>query len=264
MNKRFYIINCRFDDWIPLIKKCTNILHVRNIKLIPKSINSKIILFEPNDHKLYSNDKRAILKTDINSINTLNDKCLFTMFMMENFPENIPKTLYVSRNLQNGTKIKYIADDLSENSTIKMIEKEAFGNAGTTVRIVDAINKNLDDVVVTQYIEHAEFYTGHILIKNGTILKQIYFKGNTNNVLNYIQHGAIKNYTVVEEKDLGADTDIFGKIFKKLNYTGLTSANFIIIDKKIILFEINPRPGGSLIHNEKYFKEFIAAIMNTY
>ena len=54
-----------------------------------------------------------------------------------------------------------------------------------------------------------------------------------------------------------SDDIIFSCIFNDLNYSGFACADFTIHNNKIIIFEINPRPGGSLIHNEKYLNIFL-------
>lgn len=58
--------------------------------------------------------------------------------------------------------------------------------------------------------------------------------------------------------------NIFNKIFKKLDYSGFACANFIINSNKILIFEINPRIGGSLIHNKEYFMKFLNKLYNLY
>ena len=54
---------------------------------------------------------------------------------------------------------------------------------------------------------------------------------------------------------------IVDQIFKDLNYSGFAVCDFIIVNDRIVIFEINPRPGGSLIHNEKYLNIFLDKLL---
>jgi predicted ATP-grasp superfamily ATP-dependent carboligase len=74
-----------------------------------------------------------------------------------------------------------------------------------------------------------------------------------NNNKNLIKKGGITNYTVLD--DINYNT--FENIFNHLQYTGFASSDFIIKDNKIIIFEINPRLGGSLVHNKLFINKFI-------
>lgn len=51
-------------------------------------------------------------------------------------------------------------------------------------------------------------------------------------------------------------------IFDNLKYSGFACIDFTIKNENIIIFEINPRPGGSLIYNKKYFDKFIDTIIS--
>ena len=57
------------------------------------------------------------------------------------------------------------------------------------------------------------------------------------------------------------DVEIFKDIFKMLNYSGFACVDFTIVNEIPYIFEINPRPGGSLIRNETYFNRFITKLM---
>jgi len=257
----YYITDCYFVDWAIPITKHTKILYATKITDVPHGPNIKIIPMDVRSCNNLYGDKRVAFEINKGAIDTLNDKCLFAIFMMEHFPDHIPTTVYLSRVLDSGEKIEY---NNEYNKSIKLIEKPARGYASIDVVLIETLENTKPNIIVSEYIDHEEFYTGHIFVHDGHIIKQIYFKGHTNGVLNYIQRGIIRDYVAVTEFELGADTDIFSKIFTKLNYTGLVSTNFIIVNQKIIIFEINPRPGGSLIYNDQYCSEFFQTIMDTF
>ena len=82
------------------------------------------------------------------------------------------------------------------------------------------------------------------LVHNGIIIHEIYYKSRESQ--NYhISHGKKMRYTSVK-----LDIPIFCKIFQLLKYTGFACIDFKIIDDNIKIFEINPRLGGTLVHNK--------------
>ena len=131
------------------------------------------------------------------------------------------------------------------------------------IKIIDSIDTTKKDIIVSQYISHIEYYTGHIIVINSQIVKQIYFKATTNDS-QYIQKGRIENYQILTEDQLNCSTTIFNNIFKKLNYTVFASIDFIIHDSQILIFEINPRVGGSLIYNVELCNEFLNYVFDYY
>lgn len=250
----YYVINCFFQNWGKCIPKYTDVKHVTRQYKIPNQPNHKIILLDLNDRLLYGWSDNAIFKMDISNIEILNNKCLFANYMMEHFPDNIPTTMSIYTET-----INYL--NVSSKINHKMIEKDAVNYAGRGISIIQTLKERKINTVVSNYIEHNEYYSGHFLIYKGEILKNIFFKGS-NTDPNLIRRGPITSYQVIEPNNMQADISVFGKLFKNLNYSGFACPEFTIVDKKIVMFEINPRPGGSLIANEKYCKEFFQEIID--
>ncbi len=151
------------------------------------------------------------------------------------------------------------------------------GFAGANIQIINNIDYNNlpKNSIITKYIEHAGlfqsdfvykiahvlddiYYTGHFLILNGKIIDKVYFY-NTNDDKNLIKKGKIIDYNITEEL---SNDSIFYMIFNNLKYSGFACIDFTIKNDNIIIFEINPRPGGSLIYNKKYFDKFIDTIIS--
>jgi len=132
---------------------------------------------------------------------------------------------------------------------------------------------NLDNYIIQKYIYEQEEYAGHFYIKDGEIKFSVYFRSK--NTGYYITKGAIENYEVIENKSFDEE---FGKIFSKLNYKGVACTNFKInniknnnmlacidfkvINNNIIIFEINPRLGGSILNNKIYLQKIYDSIIN--
>jgi hypothetical protein len=250
---KYYVINCFFANWRTCIPKYADVQHVTRHYKIPNQPDHKIILLDVNDRFLYGWSENAIFKMDMSNIDILNNKCLFAKYMMEHFPDNIPTTISIYTKT-----INYLNPNVSSS---KMIEKDAVNYAGRGISIIKALKMRKINTVVSEYINHNEYYSGHFLIYKGEILKNIFFKGS-NDDPNLIRKGPITSYQVVESNDMQADMSVFEKLFKDLNYSGFACPEFTIVDKKIVMFEINPRPGGSLIANEKYCKEFFQEIID--
>lgn len=226
----YLLLNVPFHDWIPFLLK-SGVSNVDDHK-------SKIINFTSSDNP------RNLFQTAQTSIDILN--IVFAIFMMANFKENIPETYYYSFN-------EYSFEEYSDFSQ-KMILKPAIGYAGNGIKIITVIEK-LPSVVISKYISHEIYYSGHFLVNKGQIIKKLYFQAETKDP-NFIARGGIRGYTVVEV----LNDDIFENIFISLEYSGFVCVDFTIKNTNIIIFEINPRLGGSLVHSEIFLPQFIAML----
>lgn len=247
---KLVIVDLNFPDWIPILQKNDKIVIINNkyindylsdeYKFIPISIDNCI---------KFSNLNNNIFKNNIKNIYILNNKSKFGKYMLDNFIDNTPTIFYY--NYDNQTYIKSLNKSII-NSHNKFIIKPNEGNCGYNIKIVNKIIPK-ENHIIQEYIDHTIQYVGHFLVFNGIIIKKVYFFSN--HLANEIKKGRIMNYQVLE--NLNLDDSIFDKIFTNLNYSGFADSDFTIINNKILIFEINPRPGGSLIHNEKYFNLFI-------
>ena len=242
---KFIIITILFDDWkIHLYNndKCICIKETDINDYI--SDEFKIIPICVNDYIKYNNFKNNIFKNELKNIEILNNKSKFGKFMLKSFPNNIPIIYYY--NFENETYKNNII------LSTKMIQKpnENFGSNG--IKIINKLENNIKNHIIQKYIDHTENFVGHFIILNGIIHQKIYFYAQS---MNKILRGTICNYKIT--KNLKISDKIFEKIFNNLNYSGFACIDFIINNKNIILFEINPRPGGSLIKNKLYFNLFL-------
>jgi predicted ATP-grasp superfamily ATP-dependent carboligase len=259
-NTKYYVINPSFTNWIDKLKKLECVKYVDSINNI---ISPDAIIISLSGTNMTISDPRIIIQPDIKLVDMLNNKCKFGMFMMDNFIEYIPQIIYMSFEEEN---LLYYNNQYNHDINIKMISRPAIGFAGLMVRIINNIDMTEKNIIVSKYIQHTEYYTGHLLVICGKIIKQIYFKCTTDDP-NHIQRGSVTNYQILTINQLDCSTSsksIFSKIFKKLNYTGFANADFIIHNFQILIFEINPRPGGSLIYNEQYSNEFFNTMITYY
>lgn len=251
---KFIISDLPFNDWTIVLCRNNNIIHVDKDELKKYEFDKYLILpisvSNYNDFKIYSN---SVFKNNAENIDILENKSKFAKYMMNNYIENIPETIYY--NFDNEAYIN--KNFINKINIDKLIQKRNISAGGCHINIVYNIAKDLKNYVISKYIEHIRYYVGHFLILNGKIIKKIYFYSE-DPLKNGIKCGQIKNYIITSE--LHIDDSIYDKIFYDLSYSGFACADFIIDNNKIIIFEINPRPGGSLIYNSKCFQDFLIAL----
>jgi len=224
------IVFCDFTD----LENLKEIILEKNIKyIIPLSeIDYKLI----KSHMKYLDDNLKILYPTEETFNLLDDKNMFTEFMLSNFTECIPDIYYL-----NDVKIKDI--------TYPSISKPKYSINGANMIIIydDSDFLKLENHNnIQKFIEYEYEYGAYMLCIDGVIITQkiIRFKYQKN-------HIKIINFPDNYENVENLNTDIFKNIISKLNYSGGACINFKIdeLDNQIYIFEINPRFGGSAFTN---------------
>ena len=224
------IVFCDFND----LKNLKEIILDKNITyIIPLSeIDYKLI----KSHMKYLDNKLKILYPTEETFNLLNDKNIFTEFMLNNFIEYIPDIYYL-----NNVKIKEI--------TYPSISKPKNSINGSNMIIIynnsDFLKlKNYNNI--QKFIEYEYEYSAYMLCIDGVIITQkiIRFKYKKNYIK---QTNFPNNYENVEN----LNTILFKNIMCKLNYSGGANIDFKVDDltNNIYIFEINPRFGGSAFSN---------------
>ncbi len=239
-----FIPSFPFSDWrkhFLQTKKCTL---VNKNKIMPLCID---------DYIKYNNDPNCIFINNIENIEMLDNKSTFGKYMLTNFPENTPPIVFY-----------HFDNDIYYNEllvTDNMIKKPNKGYASIGIERITKFDKNeIKNNIIQTFIENEIYYSGHFLVLNGTILKKIYFYSDYK-YSNGIKIGKIKNYKITEKLEI--DDTIFDKIFSNLKYSGFACPEFIIHNDKIIIFEINPRAGGSLVSNKIYLNLFLDKLIET-
>lgn len=274
-----------------------DILDNINNKII--NVDDLILPLSYNSYQLFNNCKNTVFHNNLDNIDIFENKSKFAEYMNNKFKNHIPETVYYSYDdkIYNFTleyKYKY---NLSKNETY--IYKPALSFGGIGIKLLNykpdtiisycvksphllhlikkPIRNNLNPQIDTErllknfnvdygkncliqkYIEHTEYYSGHFLVLNGKIIKKIYFKAN-NNDKHLIKKGAITDYEILDKLD--CDDTCFDLIMLDLNISLFICVDFTIIDKNIIIFEINCRLGGSLVRNNEMFKMFFNELMS--
>lgn len=248
LSKYLIIKNTQFDDWNDCLGKNDRIYLIKTEE-INKFIDNKNYRIMPLtiiDNVILNHSVNNIFFNNIVNLEKMDNKSKFAQYMLDNFPNNTPPIYYY--NDDNQTFINNI------NISYPIIAKPNKSCAGNGIEIFNEINYELKEHVVQKYITHLDYYCGHFLIINGCVIYKIYFKSQMDAMdplNNKIKCGRILNYETLQNLEI--NDNIFNDIFFDLNYSGFACVDFIINENNIIIFEINPRPGGSLIHNVKIF-----------
>jgi predicted ATP-grasp superfamily ATP-dependent carboligase len=248
-------------DWKDILSKSNKIILIDENNIAKYNNGEfKIMPLSVDDYIKYNHYEINIFKNNLDNIDILDNKSKFGKYMLEKFSDNIPITYYY--NFDNETFYNY-----NFTQTEKYIVKPNKNCGGVGIDILFYQKNNtpknqillkmkltMKNQIVQKYINHTEYYCGHFLVLNGIIIEKIYFFSN-HKYNNGIKKGRIISYEVMQ--NLNIDDSIFNKIFYDLNYSGFTNSDFIIDNNKLIIFEINPRPGGSIVHNKKYLNIFL-------
>lgn len=265
MSKKNYVItSAPFSDWNDKLVKITSLIpgmrFESSIKNIALDSSTRVVVLGPVcEHVPTNMASHLILTVKKSTSDILGNKCLFAEFMMKNFITLIPKTIYIRRNGLEYLDKQY----LETNPGIKMIIKPDQGVAGQDIDVSYTLPTTTDtNIVVSEYIKHEELYAGHLLVDHGKIIEQIYFKEHVG--YDCIKRGRVTEYCTMTDKQMDCDCGVFEKVMKKLHYSGFVCIDFVIVDHKPIIFEINPRPGGSLIYDADQSLIFFQKIATVY
>lgn len=260
----YYLAGIIFGDWINFFEN----LKIANLIIIKKKSQNKILNYLNNNDKiiqisykdpvLFKNNKNLLFKNNQKNLRIMENKSQFAKYMMNKFEKFIPQTYYYHDDTISS-KIYYKSNEKNINCTLIIKPNYSYGGKG--IQILD--NKKLrtpKNHVVSEYIYHNITIVGHFLIMNGKIIMKTYYHCHCDNS-NYIKKGRIQNYKSFDEpKDF--NDEIFYTIFDDLHYSGFACIDFTLNNENSpILFEINPRMGGSLIYNEYDLNRFLKKCM---
>jgi carbamoylphosphate synthase large subunit len=228
-----------FDSIDFIIQYCAE----KNINIIlPYRLNT-IFMLTDNKSKLAEN-KIGLLLPEITVLNIFNDKKLFIDFMKESNLENYVPKCYSKDHIIYPCIAKKRISDFGRDTFVAYKEKH--------------LNKlNMDDYLIQEPIYGNNEYTTHILAKDGNIIldKTFIYDYNVNiYIQGYQRLGSCQEISISK-----IALKIFSEIIKKTNYSGFCCIDYKLIDNSPIIFEINPRIGGSLTRNKDVHLKFILA-----
>jgi|GEM_PF-2060895 len=189
---------------------------------------------------------KAVVSDSYDLVQLFDDKVRFIRFMEEQDLMHLLPDVYVINH--DGQRQDYAPVEYPCIFKLAV----TFGGTGAQVHLNAGKPLELDKVargssyIVQEFIPGNVEYGGHFYIEGGAIRRQLFYRG-TRDASITVQRGHMPSYDRFEELDEAAELE---SMFGAINYTGFACVDFKVSPKGIKIFEVNPRLGGSLIHNE--------------
>ena len=190
------------------------------------------------------------------TLHTFNNKDLFYEFLERNdLQEYFPKTLDITSPTPEFPFIMKRLDLYGGVGIVLIWDQERYEWALNNHRFKD------HRYLVQEYVEGDVEYVTQVMCKDGEILWNVTFEGPVPGDGKVNMGPFAENKIVTMEPEV---LDVFRKIFKLANYSGPANVNFKLRDGKPVIFESNPRFGGSMFLPmfRPQLKQSITALLN--
>ena len=190
------------------------------------------------------------------TLHTFNNKDLFYKFLEQNdLQEYFPKTLNITSPTPEFPFIMKRLDLYGGVGIALIWDQQRYEWALNNHRFKD------QRYLVQEYVEGDVEYVTQVMCKDGEVLWNVTFEGSVPKD-GKVNMGPFANMNIVTmEPEVLA---VFRKIFKLANYSGPANVNFKLRDGKPVIFESNPRFGGSMFLPmfRPQLKQSITALLN--
>lgn len=192
-------------------------------------------------------NRKYFCPNNYESIDILNNKAKFLQYFIDNYLTHyIPQTYIIKTDIIN----------YKQDIIYPCIYKPCIGSLGSNIKIIkNSVDLNFDlgnNYIIQGYIQNKNEYVGNFIVNNGKVLYSIILKEIFNDEEFYYKNYSAKNYDIIDVTPNVIET--FNTIFTKLNYTGMACADYKIINDEVIIFEINPRFGATIIKTNLLYK----------
>jgi carbamoylphosphate synthase large subunit len=190
------------------------------------------------------------------TLHTFNNKDLFYEFLERNdLQEYFPKTLDITSPTPEFPFIMKRLDLYGGVGIVLIWDQERYEWALNNHRFKG------HRYLVQEYVEGDVEYVTQVMCKDGEILWNVTFEGPVPRDGKVNMGPFAENKIVTMEPEV---LDVFRKIFKLANYSGPANVNFKLRDGKPVIFESNPRFGGSMFLPmfRPQLKQSITALLN--
>jgi len=263
-------------DWLPAfqrvsgseIRPITSNLLNQDVIVIPSTYEQMIFLAL---HLKANSPCKALVNTlTPRNIELLDNKCEFARFIQDQHLEEYTPPLLLMKSASTLTSSnKSVATNCKDKvDQFPCIFKKArsYGGIGSHIcyssREVNVLTAKTPEYLIQEYIEGSNEYSGHFLVENGQIRWRTYYMTQRESNVAYIQKGRMIEYATAMLAP--RHEEILKQIFVALTYTGFCCVDFKIHQGKICIFEINPRLGGTLVHNTKDFSTACNVVKTMY
>ena len=218
---------------------------------------NKVVLIPLSVQDNFNHPKGCLtLVSSHDTLNTFNNKELFYKFLERNgLKEYFPKLLNITSNTPEFPFIMKRLDLYAGVGIVLIWDQERYEWALNNHRFKD------QEYLVQEYIEGDVEYVTQVMCKDGEILWNVTFEGPVPKDGKVNMGPFAENKIVTMEPEV---LDVFRKIFNLANYSGPANVNFKLRDGKPIIFESNPRFGGSMFLPmfRPQLKQSITALLN--
>jgi carbamoylphosphate synthase large subunit len=218
---------------------------------------NKVVLIPLSVQDNFNHPKGCLtLVSSYDTLNTFNNKDLFYKFLERNgLKEYFPKLLNITSNTPEFPFIMKRLDLYAGVGIALIWDQERYEWALNNHRFKD------QEYLVQEYIEGDVEYVTQVMCKDGEILWNVTFEGPVPKDGKVNMGPFAENKIVTMEPEV---LDVFRKIFNLANYSGPANVNFKLRDGKPIIFESNPRFGGSMFLPmfRPQLKQSITALLN--
>ena len=200
---------------------------------------------------------KVVASPDYQLVETFDDKARFVRFMQDHGLEDMVPEVYVvgSRHgVEEAAPITYPC-------IVKL--GVTFGGVGSTVHMDARAPVNLakfkpgESFLIQRFVPGGIEYGGHFYIESGDIKRHVYYEGSRDPGI-HVQRGRMAQ-NAYKKRDTIPEHDAFVDLFARIDYTGFACADFKVEDGVPKIFEINPRLGGTLIHDAQDLPAFLLA-----
>ena len=218
---------------------------------------NKVVLIPLSVQDNFNHPKGCLtLVSSHDTLNTFNNKELFYKFLERNgLKEYFPKLLNITSNTPEFPFIMKRLDLYAGVGIALIWDQKRYEWALNNHRFKD------QEYLVQEYIEGDVEYVTQVMCKDGEILWNVTFEGPVPKDGKVNMGPFAENKIVTMEPEV---LDVFRKIFNIANYSGPANVNFKLRDGKPIIFESNPRFGGSMFLPmfRPQLKQSITALLN--
>ena len=213
--------------------------------IVPLTIEEAIFL---GSKYSYLNGQKFLIP-EIETLELANDKIAFNEFLdLYGFEKHLPNSI-------DGTEFPCVLKksvDCGGQNTILIHDTDELKSLEKLVK--------RDDYFIQPFVTGDTEYTDHIFYDEGILYScTIRFQMNEDFYVRGVKMQPYKNVQIEIVPSLYSD--VFEEILSKLGYTGLCCFNYKIVEDRPIIFELNPRFGGSLPRD---INRLVATIENYY
>jgi predicted ATP-grasp superfamily ATP-dependent carboligase len=207
-------------------------------------------------HELNDANINSLFQIDSGYLKQLEDKKLFVDYVSKNNLKKFCPRIYTKSCNRNEDKLVIVKP-----------RDSAFSIGVYKKKLRELDDCEFDNNVVQEYIYESKEYAGYFVSHNGNITNAFAYVGEYGNNA-YIKCAGGKFDPTPQKRVVLNDKIklVFEKFLKPCSYTGTCCFDFKIKDRKLYVFEINPRMGGSLNapKNEKDLTSIIRDLMKIY